>query len=138
MSNANDLVLITGSTGHLGFRTLRCALEYGYRVRAAVRSAVKAQLVKETVRSLRLPGHLEFVIVPDIAASNAFDVALQGVKFVIHIAARLATAGSDDDDLEETILRPTIRGTLGLFEAAKRNGNVERIVSTPKRGGQSS
>lgn len=33
---ANDLVFITGGTGHIGFRTLVIALQLGYSVRAAV------------------------------------------------------------------------------------------------------
>lgn len=130
MPDTTDLILVTGSTGYLGFRTLRSALEYGYPVRAAVRSEAKAQDVKETIQSLKLPGHVEFVVVPDITLPGAFDTALQGVKYIIHVASPLATAGSDDDDLEELFVKPAIQGTLGLFESARRAGGVERIVVT--------
>lgn len=129
MPRANDLVLITGATGHLGFRTLRTALEYGFPVRAAVRSEAKAGIVKDTVQTLKLPGQLEFIVVPDFTTPNAFDEALKGVKHVIHIASPLATAGTEDDDLEELFIKSAVHGTLGLFEAAKRIGSVERIVS---------
>ena len=35
--SGEDLVLITGATGHLGFRVLLDALQHGYTIRAAVR-----------------------------------------------------------------------------------------------------
>ena len=42
---SSDLVLITGVTGHVGFRVLIFALEAGYRVRAAVRNQGKADTI---------------------------------------------------------------------------------------------
>ncbi|KJZ70007.1 hypothetical protein HIM_10588 [Hirsutella minnesotensis 3608] len=35
---ARDLVLLTGATGMIGFKTLAVLLEAGYQVRAAVRN----------------------------------------------------------------------------------------------------
>lgn len=46
-ANHNDLVLITGVSGHVGFAVLRQALRQGYNVRAVVRSEAKAKLVGE-------------------------------------------------------------------------------------------
>lgn len=43
----NDLVLITGVSGHVGFAVLREALKQGYNVRAVVRSEAKAKIVGE-------------------------------------------------------------------------------------------
>ncbi|KAK4497944.1 hypothetical protein PRZ48_010600 [Zasmidium cellare] len=130
MPDATDLVLVTGGTGHIGFCVLRHALEHGYAVRAAIRSEAKAKAVKDTVQSLNISGHLEFVVVPDFAVPNAFDKAVSGVKYIIHVASPLPTTGSDDDDLQERLVKPAIQGTVGLFESAKRAGMVERIVLT--------
>lgn len=130
MPEASDLVFITGCTGHIGFRTLRYALEFGYPIRAAVRSEAKAQSVKETLQSLNISGHLEFVIVPDITIPSAFDGTLHGVKYIIHVASPLPTTGSDDDNLDELVVKPAILGTMNIFESAKRTPTVERIVVT--------
>lgn len=40
-------VLITGVTGHVGFRVMQFALDSGYNVRAVVRSGAKAAKVHE-------------------------------------------------------------------------------------------
>jgi uncharacterized protein YbjT (DUF2867 family) len=53
---SDDLVLITGATGHLGFKVLRTALEAGYRVRAAVRSEQKTTLLKSNEILKATPG----------------------------------------------------------------------------------
>lgn len=54
-ANHNDLVLITGVSGHVGFAVLREALKQGYNVRAVVRSEAKAKLVGEndTLKGLK-------------------------------------------------------------------------------------
>jgi uncharacterized protein YbjT (DUF2867 family) len=41
---SNDLVLITGGTGFIGFKIIVTALQAGYSVRAAVRSDAKPML----------------------------------------------------------------------------------------------
>lgn len=53
---ADDLVLLTGATGHLGFKVLRSALEAGYTVRAAVRSEQKATILKSNRVLKATPG----------------------------------------------------------------------------------
>lgn len=88
---ANDqLVLVTGGSGHLGFRVLAFALSSGYRIRAAVRSQEKADQIK-AAKSVQ--GHLdklEFVIVPDILADGAYDEAVKGADFVLHVASPIS------------------------------------------------
>jgi nucleoside-diphosphate-sugar epimerase len=126
-----DLVLITGATGHLGFRVLRYALEFGYNVRAAVRSEAKAK----TVRSNSLlkdvqDSQLSFAIVPDFLAPGAFDEAVRGVKYIIHVASPLSTRAPEGFDANEYFFRPAIKGTMGVFESAKKTDSVERIVVT--------
>ena len=43
----NKTVLITGVTGHVGFRVMQFALDDGYHVRAVVRSEIKAAKVRQ-------------------------------------------------------------------------------------------
>lgn len=129
---ATRLILLTGSTGHVGFRTLRYALEKGYAIRAAVRSEAKA----ETVRTNRALAHIDelgsklsFIIVPNFLADGAFDEAVKGVTYVIHIASPIP-GKTDQSDLEAAFIKPAVQGTLGLFESAKKEATVERIVVT--------
>lgn len=132
MPSNNDLILLTGSSGQIGFRTLRYALEKGYHVRAAVRSEAKAEIVRSNPvlsKIADLDSKLDFVIVPDIVAPGAFDEAVKGVRFVVHIASPLpGTTGTDDHEVG--YIRPAVQGTIGLFESAKKESSVERVVVT--------
>ncbi|KAK1995019.1 NAD dependent epimerase/dehydratase [Colletotrichum falcatum] len=130
----DELLLITGVTGHVGFAVLVHALRAGYTVRCAVRSEAKASFVRShpQVRALRLArARLNFAIVPDITADGAYDEAIRGVSSVIHVASPLATADSVPRELhQEYFIQPAVRGTLGMLEAARRAGTVRRVVIT--------
>jgi nucleoside-diphosphate-sugar epimerase len=124
-------VLITGSTGHIGFRTLREALEQGYTVRAVVRSTEKG----ESIRNNHALDHIEnvdsklsFVVIPDLLAPDAFDGALDGIKYIIHIASPLI--GTVSGDSEEGFVKPAVQGTLSVLNSAKKVGGVEKIIIT--------
>ena len=129
---AGDLVLITGATGHLGFRVLRYALEYGYQVRAAVRSEAKAKTVASNpaLKAMGNDSQLSFVVVPDFLVPGAFDEAVKDVKYIVHVASPLVAKPPQDDDYEKYFIEPAVQGTLGVFESAKKAGTVERIVVT--------
>jgi len=132
---SSNSVLITGVTGHIGFRTLLQALTAGYTVRAAVRSEAKANIVASHPLVLALnPGHqLQFVIVPDLTTPSAYDEAARDMDHIIHIASPLMVTNGDEIALNEQdayFIRPAVRGTLNILEAAKKSGSVRRVVIT--------
>lgn len=150
-SNSQELVLITGATGHVGSTTLTHLLRAGYNVRAVVRSESKsAQLlarsaIQKAIKQSRrrsnkfrsqltttaTSSQLEFVVVPDISAPGAYDEAVVGATLIVHIASPLVTADTIPlSKHEEYFLRPAVRGTLGLLEAARAAGTVRRVVIT--------
>ena len=128
---AEELILITGVTGHLGYRTLVLALEAGYSVRAAVRSQAKAKeiLAAPSIKTLDPGPKLDFVYVPDIIADGAYDDALSGVKAIIHIASPLSSVLSVKDH-EREIISPAVKGTTNILKAAAKEPSVKRIVVT--------
>lgn len=131
---AADLVLITGATGHLGFRTLLTALQAGYHVRAVVRNpgSSKVKLIKASPELAALkvsPDALTFTTVPDFLAPGAFDEAVKGVKYILHIASPITT-GDIGPDYDAHFIQPAQRGTLAVLEAAQKAGTVEKIVVT--------
>lgn len=125
-----DLVLLTGSTGHLGFRTLVFALEAGYRVRAAVRNQANVEKVLSapSIKSLNPGSNLEFVFVPDIIADGAYDDAVKGAKYIIHCASPL-TYGITED-FENKVVIPAVKGTTGILNSAYKSDSVKRVVIT--------
>jgi uncharacterized protein YbjT (DUF2867 family) len=87
-----SLVLITGSSGHLGFRTLVLALEAGYRVVASVRRPEQADKISNRPSIRPYADKLSFVEVKDITAKGAFDDAIKDVTHVLHLASPLPAA----------------------------------------------
>ncbi|KAF2492673.1 NAD dependent epimerase/dehydratase [Lophium mytilinum] len=127
-------LLITGATGHVGFRTLIHALNAGYTVRAAVRSQAKANIIinHPQIKALNLGSRLSFIIVPEITYPYAYDEATRGVKYVIHIASPLMTGGDEIplNEHDSHFIQPAVLGTLSMLEAAKKSQTVRRVVIT--------
>ncbi|OCL06388.1 NAD(P)-binding protein [Glonium stellatum] len=128
----SDLILITGVTGHLGFRTLILALQAGYRVRAAVRSQSKAETIlsNPVFKTLNRSSQLSFIIVPDLTVSGAYDEAVKGVNHVIHIASPITNGQTAPEEFQEKLITPAVKGTIGMLESAQKTNTVSRIVIT--------
>jgi len=73
-------VLVTGASGFVAAHVLHDFLGAGYNVRAAVRSESTANKVRKTHG--KYGDALSFAIIPDIAATGAFDEAVKGVDGV--------------------------------------------------------
>lgn len=136
---ADELVLLTGSTGFLGYHILTELLKSGYRVRAAVRSDAKAKKVLSgpTLKALAPTAEqLSFVTVPDMTVAGAYDDAVQGVTYIIHAASPIPSFGEGEppalEQLEEALVKKPVQGALSMLEAAhtKAGGAVRRIVMT--------
>ena len=123
-------VLITGATGHLGFRVLVLALEAGYNARVTVRNQSGADKVLSapSIRKLNNGSNIGFVTVPDILADGAYNEAAQGVQYIIHCASPIPSGITDH--YEEKLIGPAVRGTTSILHAAYATSEVKRIVIT--------
>ena len=137
MAGQGNLVLITGATGFLGYRVLVEALKSGYRVRIAIRSESKIQkvLAAPTIKALNVnTDQLSWIIVPDMAAPGAYDEAVKGVKYIIHVASPIPTFGGPNppakEDYGEYFVKPSIAGITGILRSAAKEPSVKRIVVT--------
>lgn len=130
---SNNLVFITGGSGHLGFRTIVTALQAGYSVRAAVRSQSKADLISSapSIRALNPGSNLSFTIIPDLTIPGAYDSALQGAKYILHIASPIVLKGEiKPENFQSTLIEPAIQGTLSILKAAAKTPSIKRLVIT--------
>jgi nucleoside-diphosphate-sugar epimerase len=128
-----ELVLVTGGTGLIGIKTLQTALKAGYSVRAAVRSQEKADavLATPTVKAINPGSRLTFAIVPDILANNAYDEAVKGVQYILHIASPVIKGeGFTPDQFETHLIQPAVKGTTSILSAAYKAPGIKRIVIT--------
>jgi nucleoside-diphosphate-sugar epimerase len=129
---AGELVFITGGTGHVGYRVIVEALRAGYTVRAAVRSLSKGQKILEapSVKELNTNNAVTLTVVPDMLAPGAYDDAIKGATYAIHIASPLSVEYKEGDDMKQTLIEPAVTGTINMLEAAKKAGTVKRIAIT--------
>jgi nucleoside-diphosphate-sugar epimerase len=70
---------------------------------------------------------LEFAIVPDILEDGAYDEAMQGVSYVLHVASPISFP---TDNLERDLIEPAVKGTTGILKSAAKVSTVKRIVIT--------
>ena len=128
------LILLTGATGFIGFKTLILALEAGYAVRCAIRDPKKERTIlsNPAITSLKLaPNALTFTSVPDITAPGAYTEAIRNVTHVIHVASPLPAANPTGyQTAEDTFIKPAVRSALEILEAAKNAGTVRQVVIT--------
>ncbi len=112
----NDYVLVTGASGFLGSAVLRQALARGWRARALVRpSSPRANLADLPVE----------VVQGDMRDPAAVAAAMQGVRYLFHVAADYRLWAPDPEE----IVRTNVDGTIAVMEAAQQAG-VERVVYT--------
>ena len=137
MAASNDLVLLTGATGFLGFKVLVALLKAGYHVRIAVRSESKLQKVFATpfLKTLQpTQEQLSWIVVPDLSVEGAYDEAAKGVKYIIHTASPIPTFGGseapDQSQYEEYFIKPAVAGAVGMLKSAAKAGTVKRVVIT--------
>ena len=70
---------------------MRTALEQGYRVRAVVRKSGQIKELQAHPNIAPLSGNnLEFVVIPDLAKTGAFDNVLHDITAILHLASPLA------------------------------------------------
>ena len=123
---STDRVLLTGASGFIAQHILLQLLAEGYAVRATVRSAAKAKLVRRNLQGQGADlSRLDFVEL-DLLDDRGWDAAMVGCRFVIHTASPFPAKLPR----ERFGLVPTARdGTLRVVDAAIRAG-VERLVLT--------
>ncbi|KAK9430306.1 hypothetical protein V1505DRAFT_400334 [Lipomyces doorenjongii] len=111
---ADDLVFITGATGHVGFAVLV------QPSKLAIASALPL------IRSIKsFVGNPDFVVVPDITVFGAFDACLHGVTYIEHVASPLPRP---TEDPENDIIIPAVRGTISILNSALKVESIRRVV----------
>ena len=126
---SKPLVLITGATGHIGFRTLVFLLQAGYRARVSSRKLAQAESLKRTESIKPYLDSLEFIEVPDILATGAFDKAVERVDYVLHLASPIPKPDLVGD-IKTNFIDPAVKGTVGMLESAAKSKSVRRVVIT--------
>lgn len=120
-------VLVTGGNGYVGGRLVATLLDRGYRVRATVRDAARADAVGHLVRAADVDptGRLE-TVVTSLDDDAGWAEALAGVSVVHHVASPFLSVPPERAD---EVIAPAVDGTLRVLRHA-RDAGVRHTVLT--------
>jgi nucleoside-diphosphate-sugar epimerase len=128
----SDKVLVTGATGFIAQHCILQLLESGYSVRGTARSPRRSAEVVgvlephlSSAARERLGGDFE-VVVADLTSDENWQRAVEGCRFVLHLASPLPSAPPKD---AQDLIVPARDGALRVLRAASEGG-VERVVMT--------
>ncbi len=121
------LVLVTGGSGFVGAHCIDQLLRAGYRVRTTVRSLAREADVRAMLKVAGTPRQdaLTFMAA-DLSADAGWAQAVQGCRFVLHVASPFPGKAPKHED---ELIVPAREGTLRVLRAA-RDAGVERVVVT--------
>lgn len=123
----NDTVLVTGGTGFVAQWCIVDLLDAGFDVRTTVRRPTAIDEVRAAVggRARHDAARLTFATA-DLTADEGWDAAVDGCRFVLHVASPL---GAPDPADADSLIVPARDGATRVVRAALDAG-VERIVVT--------
>jgi nucleoside-diphosphate-sugar epimerase len=127
------LIFLTGGSGLIGFRTLVFALGHGFAVRAAVRSESKKEVILNSIsiKSLNPGSNLSFVIIEDLATPGAYDDAVRGVDYIIHLASSMVMKGEiNPAEYTKFFVDTAVAGVASILSAASLAPSVKRVIFT--------
>lgn len=132
---STETLVLTGATGFCGFAILQEALQYDYNIRIVVRSAAKADILRNNpcFKSLtRGPPRCSFYIVPDLSVEGALDEATAGADYMIHSASPLPFTNLSLSPSEQykQMVEPAVINTISALQSAHKSNSVKRVVMT--------
>ena len=96
-------------------------------MRAVVRRPAAAEQIKAAKSTQPFLGNLEIVFVEDLLKDGAYDEAVKGMDYVLHIASPVSRPS---ENYYADFIEPAVQGTLGLLRSASKSPSVKRVVIT--------
>ena len=126
---APSRILLTGANGYLGSHILQQLLP---RENVSVRAVVRSQSKVEDVKHDFPAPNLDFAIVPDITASDAFEHALSDTErpfdTVVHTASPFLYKAVTDNS---QFIDPAVKGTTQMLkDVIAYAPSVKRVIIT--------
>ncbi|RVW41010.1 vestitone reductase [Vitis vinifera] len=127
MEGEKGKVCVTGGTGFIASWLIMKLLQHGYSVNATIRSHPQ---IKKDIRYLtNLPGASERLQIfkADLSEPQSFDAAIEGCIGVFHVAHPV---DFEEGEPQETVIRRSVEGTLGILKGCLKSKTVKRVVYT--------
>jgi nucleoside-diphosphate-sugar epimerase len=112
-------ILVTGATGFVGRHLCSLLARHGYTVYGTLRQAEPPA---------DFPAHITWVRVGDIGPNTDWSVALNGMDYVIHLAALAHQMDIQGKGKIEEYMRVNAAGTRCLVQAISTTPTVRRLI----------
>lgn len=110
------MILVTGSSGHIGNVLVRRLIEQGQSVRVMTKTGKKPEWLS----------HLDFEVVKgDLCQANDVSEAVKGARVVFHLAGIISISSFDSKELNQV----NVEGTQHIVDACLEHG-IRRLVYT--------
>lgn len=120
-------VLVTGATGYVAGWLVKCLLDEGFRVHAAVRDPAKTEkLTYLNELAGAAPGQIQY-FKSDLLEPGSYHDAMQGCQLVFHTASPFSISV---DNPQKDLIEPAQLGTRNVLEQANQTESVKRVVVT--------
>lgn len=127
MTDSAGTVLVSGGTGFLGGWCVASLLERGHEVRTTVRDLAREPDVRAALSTAGVdPGERLTVLAADLGSDAGWAEAVQGCRYVLHVASPFPPVQPKDPD---ELIVPARDGALRVLRAALDAG-VKRMVMT--------
>lgn len=120
------LVLVSGASGFVASHCVLQLLSAGYTVRGTVRS-LKNEAKVAFLRGLPHAQQRLQLVEADLEDEKSWIPAVAGCKYVLHVASPFPM---ENPQHEDDLIRPAVKGTLSVLQAAAESGCVARVVLT--------
>ena len=126
--DAHTTVLVTGASGFIGLHCVQQLLEQGYQVVGTVRSAARADEVRDAMAVNVDQDALSRLklVEADLTKDSGWAEATRGCTYVLHVASPFPNRIPEHED---DLIKPAKEGTLRVLRAAADAG-VRRVVLT--------
>jgi dihydroflavonol-4-reductase len=121
-----DTVLVTGLSGFIASHVAVGLLEQGYAVRGTVRNLIKGQRIVDTLAEAGTDVSRLELVEADLESDDGWKAAVQGCRFVQHIASPFPLEAPSD---REALVPAARAGAMRVVEQALGAG-VARVVMT--------
>ncbi|KAI8023859.1 Tetraketide alpha-pyrone reductase 2 [Camellia lanceoleosa] len=118
---------VTGGTGFIAAYLVKSLLEKGHFVRTTVRDPENVEKVGFLWELSGAKERLK-IFKADLMVEGSFDKAIEGVDGVFHTASPVFA--TDVHNVQETLIDPTIKGTLNVLSSCTKASSVKRVVLT--------
>ncbi|KAG2737002.1 hypothetical protein G9P44_001092 [Scheffersomyces stipitis] len=127
---SEQVVLVTGGTGHASNFIIDLLLKEGYKVRTSIRSLAKEQQLRglfEDVFGKELVDKNLEIFAADLGSDANWEENLQGVDYVLHVATPFPLQQPENPD---DLIIPAREGSLRILRLAANISSIKQVIMT--------